>query len=70
MPGPNLFARQSQIVKVVVPHDEEYTWLMDLNKDGTQDILMHHPFTLRDVFGGRIQPPGTEPHRVTIPIAK
>ena len=60
-------------VAVAVPNDEEYTWLVDLNKDGKQDILMHHPFTLRDAHGARRLPPGTEPHRVTdadCPISK
>ena len=36
---------------------EEYTWLVDLNKDGVQDILMHHPST-------------TELNRVTMLIAR
>jgi len=70
VPGPGLFARRPQKVAVVVPNDEEYTWLVDLNKDGKQDILMHHPFTLRDKEGGRTQPLGTEPHRVTMLIAR
>ncbi len=70
VPGPDLFARQPQAVKVVVPHDEEYTWLVDLNKDGKQDVLLHHPFTLRDVHGAPVRPPGTEPHRVTLLIAR
>ena len=35
-----------------------------------QDILMHHPFTLRDAHGARRLPPGTEPHRVTVLIAR
>ena len=70
VPGPNLYARRPQKVTVTVPNDEEYTWLVDLNKDGKQDILMHHPFTLRDKGGGRIRPPGTEPHRVSILIAR
>ena len=55
-PGPDLFARKPQKVAVSMPY-EEYTWLVDLNKDGVQDILMHHPST-------------TEPHRVTILIAQ
>ena len=56
VPGPKLFARRPQKVGVVMPY-EEYTWLVDLNKDGAQDILMHHPST-------------TEPHRVTMLIAR
>lgn len=70
VPGPEMFARQPQEVAVAMPNDEEYTWLVDLNKDGMQDLLMHHPFTLRDAHGAPIQPPGTEPHRVTILIAR
>ena len=68
--GPEIFARQPQEVKVAVPNDEEYIWLVDLNKDGVQDILMHHPFTLRDAHGAPKLAPGTEPHRVTMLIAQ
>ena len=68
--GPDLFARRPQKVAVALPNDEEYTWLVDLNKDGKQDILMHHPFTLRDAHGAPRRPPGTEPHRVTLLIAR
>ena len=70
VPGPEIFARQPQEVKVDIPNDEEYTWLVDLNKDGIQDILMHHPFTRRDAHGAPIQPPETEPHRLTMLIAR
>ena len=70
VPGPEMFAQQPQEVKIAIPNDEEYTWLVDLNKDGVQDILMHHPFTQRDAHGARIRPPGTEPHRVTMLIAR
>ena len=70
VPGPDLFARQPQDIAVAVPNDEEYTWLVDLNKDGKQDVLMHHPFTLRDAHGARKLPPGTEPHRVRVLIAR
>ena len=68
--GPELFARQPQRVAVALPNDGEYTWLVDLNKDGVQDILMHHPFTLRDAHGAPKRSPGTEPHRVTMLIAR
>ena len=70
VPGPDLFARRAQNVAIAVPNDEEYAWLADLNKDGKQDVLMHHPFTLKDAHGGRKLPPGTEPHRVTMLIAR
>ena len=56
VPGPELFARRPQKVAVAMA-SEKYTWLVDLNKDGKQDILMHHPST-------------TEPHRVTMLIAR
>ena len=56
VPGPDLFAKRPQKVAVDMPY-EEYIWLVDLNKDGLQDLLMHHPST-------------TEPHRVTILIAQ
>jgi len=67
---PHLFARQPQEVAVTVPLDEEYIWLVDLNKDGKQDILMHDPFPQRDAHGTPTQPPGIDPHRVTILIAR
>ena len=70
VPGPDLFSQRPQDVAVAVPNDEEYTWLVDLNKDGKQDVFMHHPFTLRDAHGARRLPPGTEPHRVTVLIAR
>ncbi len=70
VPGPGLFSRRPQDVAVAVPNDEEYTWLVDLNRDGKQDILMHHPFTLRDAHGAPKRPPGTEPHQVTVLIAR
>ena len=70
VPGPELFAQQRQEVRVAMPNDEEYTWLVDLNKDGVQDLLMHHPFTLRDGHGAPIHPPGIESHRVTLLIAR
>ena len=70
VPGPELFARRPQKVAVALPNDGEYTWLVDINKDGVQDILMHHPFTLRDAHGAPKRSPGTEPHRVTMLIAR
>ena len=69
-PGPDLFFQRPQKVAIAVPNDEEYTSLVDLNKDGKQDILMHHPFALRDAHGARRLPPGTEPQRVTMLIAR
>jgi hypothetical protein len=57
VPGPELFAREAQKVAVAIPNNEKYTWLVDLNRDGKQDVLIHHPST-------------TEPHRVTLLIAR
>jgi len=68
--GPDLFDPQPKGVSVIVPNDGEYTLLVDLNKDGKQDILMHHPYNLRDIHGAPRHPPGTEPHRLTILIAQ
>jgi hypothetical protein len=57
VPGPDLFARQPREVAVAMPNDGEYTWLVDLNQDGKQDLIMHHPST-------------TEPHRLRMLIAR
>jgi len=57
VPGPDLFARRHQKLTVAMPKHEEYIWLVDLNKNRKQDILMHHPST-------------TEPHRVTLLVAR
>lgn len=56
VPGPELFAGRPEEVAIDMPN-EEYTWLVDLNRDGKQDVLMHHTFT-------------TKPHRVTMLVAK
>ncbi|MBC8244384.1 MAG: VCBS repeat-containing protein [Verrucomicrobia bacterium] len=69
-PGPGLFSRPTQDLAAPISNDEEYIWLMDLNRDGRQDIVMHHPFTLRDGHGTPLRPPGTEPQRVTLFIAR
>ena len=57
VPGPDLFARKPQKVATTMPNNEEYTWLLDLNKDNKRDILMYHPST-------------TDSHRVTLLIAQ
>ena len=69
VPGPDLFAGRPRRVEVSL-HEGEYTWLADLDRDGRQDILVHHPFTLRDAHGAAKLPPGTEPHRVTVLFAR
>lgn len=58
VPGRDVFARRPRRIAVAAPEDEEYTWLTDLNRDGRQDILMHHPST------------ATEPHRVTVLLSR
>ena len=70
VPGPGLFADEPQKVAVELPNDEEYTWMTDLNRDGRQDIVMHHPFTKRDAHGAPMELPGTESHRVILLIAR
>ena len=58
VPGPDLLAPQPQKVEVALPIDQARNiWLVDLNKDGVQDILIYHPST-------------SEPHRVTMLIAR
>ena len=43
VPGPVLFTRKPQTVIVELPKDERNAWLADLNRDGKQDLLIHHP---------------------------
>ena len=57
MPGPGLFTRRPQKISVTTPFDERNIWLMNVNKDNKQDILMYHPST-------------TESNRVTLLIAQ
>ncbi|MFQ5528153.1 MAG: FG-GAP repeat domain-containing protein, partial [Thermoanaerobaculia bacterium] len=61
VPGPGLFARQPKKVAVALPSDERNTRLVDLNKDGKQDVLVHR---------GPTRHAPTEPHRVTLLIAR
>lgn len=68
--GPELFAHEPRKVEDELPNDEEFTWMSDLNQDGRQDIVMHHPFTERDAHGAPAEPPGTESHRVILLIAR
>ena len=55
--GPDLFTDQPQKVAVVLPDDERNTRLVDLDRDGKQDVLIH-------------QRSDTEPHRVTMLMAR
>lgn len=68
--APGLFADEPQKVTIELPNDEEFTWMTDLNRDGRQDIIMHHRFTNRDAHGAPMELPGTESHRVTLLIAR
>lgn len=70
VPGPDLFAEEPQKVATELPNDEEFAWMTDLNRDGRQDIVMHHPFTKRDAHGAPMELPGAEAHRVTLLIAR
>ena len=70
VPGPGLFAEEPQKVAIELPNDEEFAWMTDLDRDGRQDIVMHHPFTIRDAHGAPMELPGAEPHRVTLLIAR
>ena len=57
VPGRDVFARNPQKVEVAMTANERDTRVVDLNKDGKQDILIHHPST-------------TGPHRVTMLIVR
>ncbi|WP_412069316.1 FG-GAP repeat domain-containing protein [Rubrivirga sp. IMCC43871] len=67
--GPALFADPVD-VPVRLPGDGEYAWLADLNGDDRLDVVLHHPFWERDAHGGRLRPPGTEPHQLTLLLAR
>ena len=67
VPGPDLFSTQPMDVAVPMPDHGEYAWLVDLNKDGKQDILLHHPSCCR---GDIHREATTEPPRVTMLIAR
>ena len=56
--GPELIARKPESVPVDLPSDPGKTWLADLNRDGKQDVLMHHPSK------------DENPHRLTTLIAR
>ncbi len=61
VPGPDLFERRPQKVDVDLPSDERNTWLVDLDRNGKQDVLIHRGPT------GRAP---DEPHRLTTLIAR
>jgi len=57
VPRSELFAEKPQRVGIPLPGDERNTWLVDLNQDNKEDVLMHFPST-------------TEPHRVSMLITR
>ncbi len=67
VPGPGLFSEQPEDVVVPMRDHGEYVWLVDLNQDGKQDILLHHPSRCR---GDIHREATTEPPRVTMLIAR
>ncbi len=61
VPGPDLFTRQPQKVAVALTANEADARLVDLDRDGRQDLLVYHPPRKRATSG---------PHRVTMLIAR
>ncbi len=57
MPGPGLFARHPQKLAVALTGNERNARLVDLNRDGKQDVLIEIPSS-------------TGPHRITVLIAR
>ncbi len=57
VPGPDLLAQQPLEVAVALPDDERNSRLVDLNRDGRKDLLVHHRS-------------GSGPQRVTLLIAR
>ena len=60
-PSSELLAREALKVPVALPYDERNTSLFDLNKDGKQDLLLHHTPTDHEP---------TMPYRVVTLISK
>ena len=56
-----LLVRKPQKVAVALPPDERNTWLVDLNRDGKQDLLVHQTPTGHEP---------TKPNRVTMLVAR
>ncbi len=57
VPGPDLLAKKPKKIRVDLPYDERKTRLVDLNKDGKQDVLVLHDAK-------------NEPHRLITLISK
>ena len=58
---PDLLERRPQKVAVDLPRNERNSWLVDVDRNGKQDLLMHHTPTGDSP---------TETHRVTLLIAR
>ena len=41
--GRELLSRDSERIAVTLPRDERNAWLVDLDRDGKDDIVVHHP---------------------------
>lgn len=65
-PGPELFSRSYQKVVGAMPDNASDTRLVELNRDGKPDILMHRRFT--DCYWNTTDV--NEPHRVTLLITR
>lgn len=57
VPGPDLLDSKAIRVPVAVPADERNARLVDLDRDGKQDVVIHHPSAV-------------EPHRVVVLMAR
>ena len=60
-PGPVMLARAPRKVAVALPQDERRTRLVDLNRDGKRDVLVHLAPTARDP---------ERPHQLTLLVAR
>ena len=60
-PGPGMLARRPRKVAITLPADERFTRLVDLNRDGKEDLLVHLKPTARSP---------DRPHRLTTLIAR
>lgn len=55
VPGPELLSQIPEKIRATMPNDERNIWLVDINADDKQDILLYYPST-------------TESHRATLLI--
>ena len=67
VPTEEVFSGSPTVVPVPMPDHGDYVWLEDLNKDGKQDIVLHHPSCCR---GDMHREATTEPPRVTLLLAR